>query len=117
MGEPLMDSPGKESVRTSLNSFMRELHRAWIWVASWSIFRRGKPSGMTLKFLRSLNPTIISSLTAGDTTADVLVLEDGAWSTISTIPVVGTGSPLTETRLVGGGLLVDGDSMFYCNVR
>ena len=38
----------------------------------------------------------------GDTTANVFIRDDGAWRTISTTPAVGTGSPLTETKLGGG---------------
>ena len=102
IGEPSIDSSGNKSVSTSLKSPMRELCRAWIWVDSGSILRRGKPSGMTFNLLRSLKPTISSFLIAGDTTADVLIRDDGAWRTISTTPAVGTGSPLTETKLGEG---------------
>ena len=108
IGEPPMDSSGNESVSTSWKSLMRELRMAWIWVDLGSTLRRGKPLGMTSNLLRSLNPTIISSLIAGDMTADVFVRDDGAWSTISTTPTVGTESPLTETKLGGRVGLVTG---------
>ena len=108
IGDPSIEPSGNESVSTSWNSPMRELRRACIWFDSVSILRRGKPSGMTFNLLRSLKPTMRSFLIAGDTTADVLICDDGAWRTISTTPAVGTGSPLTDTNLGGGWGLVIG---------